>query len=429
MGRIAPTFAEFVAGAEQSVFGECELAGRSLDTEPLLNGVPYKVHRQSFDVQHRRTLGTFFTGSETARLVAGQLRCALPAGSLVMDPTCGMGDLLLAYAELLPLEVTLKATLGAWGSQLAGLDLDPDLVRLTKARLVLQARLRGGFTQEVTDLDAIFPAIRAEDMMASSDKLAAADGFLFNPPFGVVKDVEDCPWSAGSVNSAALFLAELVTSKKSAAPVSAILPEVLRSGSRYEAFRLHLETMGLAGAYRALGRFDPWTDVDVFMTLIEAGTGRRIWDMGAQPAESSFVGDKFRVHVGAVVPHRHKRKGDWHRYICAKSTPRWSEGFEPKSSRRFAGTTFQPPFVVVRRTSSPSDRKRAVATVIVGERTVAVENHLLVVLPKDGSLESCLSLLRVLAHQATDEFLNASIRCRHLTTGMVARVPWTENDG
>lgn len=428
MGGVAPKFQEFVRGAEQLVFGDCELAGRSLETEPLLNGAPYKVHRQSFDIEARRALGTFFTGTANARLVARQLHTALHEYSLVMDPTCGMGDLLLAYAELIPIEDTLEATLDAWGKQLSGLDLDTDLVRLTKARLVLQARLRGGFTNEIKDLDSILPGIRIGDMMAAGDALGEPSGFLFNPPFGVVKEVSDCAWSAGSVNAAALFLAELVAHKSPDAPVSAILPEVLRSGSRYKAFRTHIENRGLAGGYRLLGRFDAWTDVDVFATLLEPSQGRRIWDMGSEPGEGKRVGDAFRVHVGAVVPHRHESKGPWCRYICAKSTPRWSDGFEPQANRRFAGTTFRPPFVVVRRTSSPSDRNRAVATVILGERDVAVENHLLVLLPEDGSLESCRELVRVLASDATDDYLNASIRCRHLTTGIVARIPWIETD-
>ena len=89
---------------------------------------------------------------------------------------------------------------------------------------------------------------------------------------------------------------------------------------------------------------------------------------------------------------------------------------------------FEPPFVVVRRTSSPSDRNRAVATVIVGEKSVAVENHLLVLLPKDGEVKNCHKLVQVLALAGTNDFLNAGIRCRHLTTGVVAQIPWVEAD-
>ena len=130
-----------------------------------------------------------------------------------------MGDLLLAFAEHLSLETTLHQTLDSWGRQLSGFDLDADLVRLTKARLVLQARLRGRFNGEIDRIDGVFPGIGVGDMMQAKGGLGKPDGFLFNPPFGVVKDAGECGWSAGSINAAALFLAELVTHKKASAPI------------------------------------------------------------------------------------------------------------------------------------------------------------------------------------------------------------------
>jgi hypothetical protein len=92
------------------------------------------------------------------------------------------------------------------------------------------------------------------------------------------------------------------------------------------------------------------------------------------------------------------------------------------------GTIFAPPFVAVRRTSSPSDRKRAVGSIILGNRPVAVENHLLVLTPNDGRLESCAELLVLLACDATSDYLNLAIRCRHLTTRSVMGIPWISAD-
>ena len=40
MVELAPTFHEFVSGAEISVTGEFELAGRTVETDPLLNECP-----------------------------------------------------------------------------------------------------------------------------------------------------------------------------------------------------------------------------------------------------------------------------------------------------------------------------------------------------------------------------------------------------
>lgn len=428
MVELAPTFQDFVCGAEKSVFEEFELAGRSVDTEPLLNGAPYRAYRENIDVIDRRATGTFFTGTTNARKLALQLHEAITPGGMVMDPTSGMGDLLLAYAENLPLKTTLHKTLTSWGKQLSGYDLDADLVRMTKTRLILQARLRGGFAKGISQPDRYFPHIRVGDMMSAKAALKRPDGFLFNPPFGVVKEVEECTWSGGSVNAAALFLAELIEYKKDKAPISAILPEVLRCGSRYQAFRDHLEDQNVTGSYMSLGRFDAWADVDVFSTLVMSAKNGNVWKNKVGTGYKKHVGDKFKVHVGAVVPHRHGNKGKWYRYICAKTTPRWLDGFEPKFSRRFGGTVFQPPFVVVRRTSSPSDRNRAVATGITGNRPIAVENHLIVLLPKDGKLDTCQRLIEVLRMDETNDYLNSSIRCRHLTTGVVAQIPWFVSD-
>lgn len=429
MDEIVPAFRNFVEFAEDVAVGELGLEGRTVQTEPLLNGTPYRAHRLAFGIEHRRSAGTFFTGADSARIIAQQLHRAIPADGMVMDPTCGIGDLLLAYAEKLPIGKSLSQTLELWGRKLAGLDLDRDLIRLAKARLVIQARLRGDFKDDIDCIESIFPLIRVGDMFSTSSELSQPDGFLFNPPFGVIKDVSGCDWSAGSVNSAALFLVELIERKKDSAAISALLPEVLRCGSRYAAFRNYLRGMGVGGNYTSLGRFDTWADVDVFSTLIAASQQEKIWDADVETVDQNSVGDRFDVRVGTVVPHRHKNRGPWRRYICAKSTPRWNVNFEPTTSRRFSGTTFMPPFVVVRRTSSPSDRYRAVATVVVGDRPVAVENHLLVLLPHDKKLKGCVELSRVLALDETNDYLNTAMRCRHLTTGIVGQIPWIPSDG
>jgi len=62
--------------------------------------------------------------------------------------------------------------------------------------------------------------------------------------------------------------------------------------------------------------------------------------------------------------------------------------------------------------------------VVCDIRPVAVDNHLIVVSPHDGSRATCDSLLPVLRHPDTSEWLNDRIRCRHLTTGSVGGIPW-----
>ncbi len=395
-----------------------------VERQPLLNGAPYRAFRQSLDIVDRRRAGTFFSGPALAQDLVRLLQSTMPAGGLVLDPTCGIGDLLLAYAASLPIAATLSATLMAWGEQLAGIELRPDLVLMAKTRLMALARARGRFSDPVADIERLFPHIVVGDMFQEPARIATAAGILFNPPFGRTSDHKGASWGSGRLSAAALFLDAVLRARASSTPIAAVLPEVLRCGSRYGRFRDRLAEAGISGAFESHGQFDQWTDIDVFTTLLLPKAGA-LWP-AASAIQDRAVGDAFTVRVGPVVPHRDPCKGPWRRYICAKSVPAWSDAFEPVLNRRFQGTSFTPPFVVVRRTSSPKDRKRAVGAIIVGDRPVAVENHLLVLMPKDGQLQSCVALLRVLSSDAATDHLNQTIRCRHLTTGSVSTISWPE---
>ena len=93
-------------------------------------------------------------------------------------------------------------------------------------------------------------------------------------------------------------------------------------------------------------------------------------------------------------------------------------------SRRFEGKTHKPPFVAIRRTSRPEHPYRAAATIIGGDGPVAVENHLIVCEPRDGRLTTCRTLLKQLKSDRVNQHLNTRIRCRHLTVGAVAAIPF-----
>jgi hypothetical protein len=60
----------------------------------------------------------------------------------------------------------------------------------------------------------------------------------------------------------------------------------------------------------------------------------------------------------------------------------------------------------------------------VGDEAVAVENHLLVALPRGGSVQICEALLAVLRMADTNDQLNELMRCRHLTTGAIKALRW-----
>jgi hypothetical protein len=399
------------------------------EAHPLLNGVPYSAFRRDVILKARREMGAFFSSSKIAGALADKVEASAGLGAVVLDPTCGIGDLLLAFASRLPMMATLSETVAAWGAQLAGIDKEDHLVRLAKVRLCMLARARGGFVEDADPLQ-MFPLIRTGDMFGGgvADLLDAADAVLFNPPFGKTTWETPVDWASGQINAAAMFLDRLTCRLRKDVPIAAVLPEVLRCGSRYQHFRDLLARRGYRGGFEIYGRFDTWTDVDVFTTLLTRGEdATELWSE-ANEAIAGRVSDAFEIRVGAVVPHRDPKSGPDRAYICAKTTPAWDNNFVPFARRQFEGTAFSPPFVAIRRTSSPSDRYRAVATVIAGDEPIAVENHLLVAKPLDGRLATCEALATHLRSNDINARLNGIMRCRHLTTGVIKALPWAEQD-
>jgi hypothetical protein len=129
--------------------------------------------------------------------------------------------------------------------------------------------------------------------------------------------------------------------------------------------------------------------------------------------------------VGPVVPFRlAKGEGKESAFLHAKALPRWKRVSRIAETCEFKGTLYKAPFVVVRRTSRPEDEHRAVATLITAPQEIAVENHLLICVPKSGKIQDCKALIKRLKRQKTSRFLNKRIRCRHLTVSAVKEVPW-----
>ena len=375
-----------------------------------------------------RRQGAFFTGAKLARRLANAAFSRADATWTYFDPACGAGDLLLAIAFRLPVERTFRGTLEAWGTRLGGCDISSVFVRLTRARLTLLAakrcRVRPPVDQDVL-VDA-FPNIVVGDSLDPSRRLPNADVIVMNPPFGYAAAPDDCDWARGRVNHAALFMDRVIRDVPDGTRIAAILPDVLRSGSRYVAWREKTRASGNLISETPLGLFDRWTDVDVYLFHFTKHTVRNESSGQSRLAKKPTygVGKRFAIHVGPVVPHRHAETGPLVPYIHARSIPSWSECDDIAETRRFAGRLFTPPFVSVRRTSRPGSGNRAIGTLVLGSRPVAIENHLIVFLPKDGTVESCRQLMLRLRSSRTDEWLNARLRCRHLTTRALAEMPW-----
>jgi hypothetical protein len=413
-------YAQYVARLEKLArYG----LGEVTSFEPSLDGEPNRELRRLVSLTARRRAGAFFTGSKLSDRMAAAL-VGGTKGLVVADPTCGAGDLLIAAARRFEVEPTLRTTLRSWGKRLIGFDTVQEFVQSTQLRLCLLAIHCGAAREDfrISELAGLFPYIRTGDFHARLNDISAADVLMLNPPFTMVRSGQ-CDWSSGKVSAAAECLLACIENARPGTRVGAILPDVLRSGWRYGKWRQHIASRLEQLTSKIFGRFDASADIDVFILSGVVGENcSKSWP--SQQSANITVGDLFNVHVGAVVPHRDRTRGPLHRYLHAKGLVAWLVVRRVGERRRFEGTVFQPPFVVVRRTSRPGDKYRAIATVISGAGPVAVENHLLVLSPKNGTLAACKRLATTLRKGATTTWLDARIRCRHLTVGSLREMPY-----
>jgi hypothetical protein len=369
----------------------------------------------------------FFTSEKLAHIATRKFILDVNQKTLIADPACGTGDLLLACANKLPLGTTLEETLLIWGDRLLGFDIFPDFIRASKARLILLARHKTKSLHScIEKMDNYFPLIRVQDFLKDSSGIEKASHIILNPPYNKTSAPDECLWANKKISAASLFMDVCISKAASNAKIRAILPDVLRTGSSYLKWRKYIESLSKNMDVTIYGQFDEWTDIDVFTLRLQKAIYNK------KPSSNKWIistdgdntlGSYFDVHVGSVVPHRDPKKGPKWAYIHAKTVGVWKEMRRISESRKYNGTVFIPPFVVVRRTSRPGD-KRAIGTIIKGKRKVAIENHLVVLLPKKKTLGECRKLLKVLKSSNTDEWLNQRIRCRHLTVEAIKDVPW-----
>jgi len=401
-----------------------EKAAAALDGQPsdaLVSAVP---------VAHRRAGGTFFTGSELAEKAVTQVSIPKKDGAMVFDPACGAGDLLIATARLLPVSASLHETLASWGNKLAGTDVHATFVRATQVRLALLALTKGAVDDGTRRLQLakLMPHIRTGNGLRQAPVYKASAVVVMNPPFQQRNAPEEYEFGSGLVTNAAVFMANAIAHTTEGTAISAVLPDVLRTGSRYRRWRDYVEAKCSIHTVQPFGRFNSTVDVDVFLVHLsrdQTPTSSACWWKPAGLSERKTLSSQFDVFVGAVVPHRDPETGPWCAYATANSLPAWGHIAEIAVRRRYSGRVFTPPFVAIRRTSAPSDADRAVATIVTGSRSVAVENHLIVCKPIDGTLQKCRHLLRDLRSETSNAWLNDRIRCRHLTVQAIEQLPIT----
>jgi len=395
----------------------------------ILDGEPSRELRRLISLSSRRTAGAFFTNSTLARKVVKLALSEQQTFKRVLDPTCGVGDLLIAYAREMPIKKDICSTINNWKDVLSGYDIHKEFINVAKARLVLSAIERGSIINLSRALEAIecLNQFRVGNSLNDNDAYSDADLILANPPYSFMKSPEECSWATGKVTSAAVFLSNMIRYAEPNTKIIAILPEVLRTGQRYQKWRESIIECAEVNKVDVVGQFDRWTDIDVFVLGLtkkaKSTKQSKTWWIDSNKY-SDKVGEDFDVHVGPVVPHRDPKRGNSVSYLISKNLPHWKIVHRISEKRKCKVNLFSPPFVVVRRTSRPGDKNRAIGTIVSGQRQVAIENHLIVLIPKDGTLKRCQSLITNLRDIKTNQWFNKRIRCRHLTVSSLSELPW-----
>jgi hypothetical protein len=403
------------------------------DIGQLLDGAASKAAKSLLPLHYRQQHGIFFSGHEIATQAAAHLRRDLSSGGTVFDPACGAGDLLLAAAWHMPLLCTQVETIQAWTEAIGGCDIHREFVLAARIRLLLLVRMRhsarGDEPIAITLKPWMFAGIRCADYF-SADKIDQKyTCVIANPPFGDTAAPNNCAWSSGKTQMAAVFLDTILTRADVGQHIVAVLPDVLRSGTRYGRWRQRVANASTSIAVLPYGRFDEQTDVDVFLLHMRVGKeddAIQRWpalEATLEAADScTRLKDNYDIRIGPVVPHRHAKRGGWVPYLCVKTAEPFSEIVAVKK-RRFKGRLFSPPFLVIRRTSNPADEHRIIPTLVTGKEAIAVENHLIVIFPKSGGIQACRRLYSCLITESTRLWIDNAIRCRHLTKQVLLELP------
>jgi hypothetical protein len=400
----------------------------ALEVSKALDGSPSTEFRQSVPIEKAKASGAFFTDSLLTEFALSEFSNSFDKNSIIFDPACGTGNLLLYCASKLPFQKSFETTIADWGGKLIGHDIFNEFISVTKSRLILYA-----MTNFISPLDNFeipsekFPNIFQASSLDNNSLYSQATHIVLNPPYTFVDSPEGISWASGKINAASIFVENCVKYSRVGTKVIAILPDVLRSGSRYQKWREMINQNCTISRIELYGQFNQWADVDVFILELEItkqpNQSNVSW-FKVHSHQSQSVGDLFDVHVGPVVDYRDPHKGRWYSFVISKELPHWKSISTTQKKRRFLGRTFNSPLVVIRRTSRESDKYRAIGTLVNIDQSVAIENHLLVLIPKDGKLITCKKLLKVLAMEETNKWLNQRIRCRHLTVSSIKKLPW-----
>jgi len=398
------------------------------EVDMFLNGVNSKAISKFLCGRLRKEQGIFFTDEKLANKIAFKIKKELRAGKTIYDPACGAGDLLLACTQYMPLKGSFSETSRFWSDRIYGQDIFKDFIRSARSRILLSCSNKSIVNSSDFDTSFYFKNI-IEKNFFEENHIKKADCIVTNPPFGYVDLTGKVEWGSGRGQLAALFVDNLIESGRDGQRLVAILPDVLRSGSRYSKWRGYVNKNSIKLKSEIFGKFNDEADVDVFildLTIKKNNQKKEKISFNVSQScvvDSSKVSDYFNVSVGPVVPHRDTEEGSLVPYLDTSNAVIKTEIVVSKKSR-YECTMKKPPFVVIRRTSGPNDFPRLKCTIVKGNESVAVENHLIVLEPIDGKLKTCRSFMEFSCGDGVTELINKKIRCRHLTVGAVKEIPW-----
>jgi hypothetical protein len=393
--------------------------------EKYVDGLASTELRKLVDLQTRRNSGAFFTESHLAERVLSELEPIFDDNSYIYDPAVGAGNLLIAVSNYLKArKISFNFT-----ERLLGTDIHKEFVDAARLRLELQSILM----KSHIGLKSIYKSfdIKVGNGLNENRFYKMATHIIVNPPFQKTMPTTRVNWANGSLSYASIFIDRIISNCNPGVSISAILPDVLRSGSNYEKWRVMVNNTCIVERIKLLGQFDQFADVDVFAIKMV----KRVKKVNRRNDRFKLVNKKksnlitletlFDVCVGPVVEYRDPRKGPLRGYVVSRGLPGWEEVSNLTLKRRHSGKSFEGPFVVIKRTSRMGDVNRSVATIINVPEPVFVENHLIVLEPKSKTIKNCRALLKILQTDQVNNFINHEIRCRHLTTKVVSKIPIT----
>jgi hypothetical protein len=394
-----------------------------------VNGLAAAELRNLVSIQTRRHSGAFFTDSILAKQVLHYLKPTFTNNSYIYDPACGAGNLLIAVKDYIKDIFDFKLK---WEERLLGTDLHPEFIEAAQLRLTTNCLLKSkniSLKKYEEYCNKIYQIKKADGLLANHYYKKATHIFV-NPPFNKTNKYDSINWAKGNVSAAALFIDKIIQYINPGVSIMAILPDVLRSGTRYEKWRNMIKLTCIIQNELLLGQFDKYTDVDVYAVMLTKKPVNYVVEM---PKINSFkraeknkvkkLEDLFDVCVGTVVDNRDLKEGPLRGYIISKGLETWSTQKKVNLKRKHQGKAFTGPFVVIKRTSRMGDSARAMAIIVDIPHPVFVDNHLIVLKPKSQTLRDCKEVLEILKNSSTDNWINDRIRCRHLTVKVVSGIP------